>query len=251
MARTRSHIWQWPRLLSLKGFTHFPSAESPSGSVDRPRGQNCSPVPLPSLTSFPQSTLLRASVWLGWFPEFTAHLLCCPSFSLNSEVSAPSYCFFLAPLFLSGLSLSTLPAQIGQDLVMKVPLHSGGPLSINGLWKQILSDFRESKVLDLHIITKWPTRQGNVCLYFISVVPAPLPKGKSLARSILLSPLWVFPLGFRPVPSPQPASEVGGWKQMEWVSCLKSRLSCAGGSPSHPHTCSMYLLSLYDEPGAT
>lgn len=136
------------------GSTHFPSAESPSGGEDHPGGPAPVSSPLAKSHHFPPEPLLRASSWLGQFPEFIAHLLCSPSSSLNSEVSAPSYCFFLAPLFHPGLSLSTLPARIGQDLVMKVPLHSGGPLSINGLWKQILSDFRESKVLDLHIITK-------------------------------------------------------------------------------------------------
>lgn len=79
-----------------------------------------------------------------------------------------------------------------------------GPLSINGFWKQILSDFRESKALDLHIIIKWPTRQGNVCLCSISARPLPLlPKGRSLApwfshvhcESFLLVSILSPPLG--------------------------------------------------------
>ena len=168
------------------------------------------PLPSPSLKEesqssqpSPRSTLPRASSRTWPVPRIQDIFVFFPPSSLNSEISAPPPCFLLAPLFHSGLSLSTLPARIGQDPLMKVPLHSRGPLSINGLWKQIFSDFRESKVLDLHIISKWPTRQGNVCLRSISAVPSPLlPKGRSLAWSILSGPLWAFPLGFRPVPSP-------------------------------------------------
>lgn len=57
----------------------------------------CPPAPCPGLQTA-----------LGLSPEFIC--FCSPSSSLNSEVSTPSYGLLPAPLFRSGLSLSTLPA---------------------------------------------------------------------------------------------------------------------------------------------
>ena len=155
VVRTKCNIWQQPHLLSLNGLLlssnrlhAFPISREHQWPCRPSRGsRHHSPVLLPSLTTFPQSTLPSDSSWLGQFPEFIIYLCCSPPLLWTLRSVPLPIAFLLAPVFHSGLSLSTLPARIGQDLLMKVPLHSGGPLSINGLWKQILSDFRESKCL--------------------------------------------------------------------------------------------------------
>lgn len=83
-------------------------------------------------------------------PERLLYLFCSPPHvhTLRLALLPVAFCWRcgLLDCHLAG----SLPAQ---DKPSASPLHAG-PSSVTGLWKQILSDFPESKALDLHVITK-------------------------------------------------------------------------------------------------